>query len=248
MGNLLTDVKNELFHAVERSAGDPPIAIAFSGGIDSTTLAQICKKIGIQITLLTVGFHGSPDIEFSQFIASKLGLPHKIKELNRQDLQKKLKYIYSKMECRNISHLENCIAFLFLGAVAKKVGTRSILSANGCDELFCGYDRFRLVYQLGKVRLRQLMHEKIRNEFHLMNEVDEVTSEFGINIKQPFMSERFISFALQIPIENKIKNCNDLIRKHVLREAALSIGVPQEAAMRPKKALQYGSFIHKYFC
>jgi asparagine synthase (glutamine-hydrolysing) len=52
---------------------------------------------------------------------------------------------------------------------------------------------------------------------------------------------------MQIPIENKIKSCNDLIRKHILRQVALSIGVPLEAAMKPKKALQYGSLIHKNF-
>ena len=38
-----------------------------------------------------------------------------------------------------------------------------------------------------------------------------------------------------------------MIRKHIIRRLALDIGVPQEAAMKPKKALQYGSLIHKYF-
>jgi asparagine synthase (glutamine-hydrolysing) len=38
-----------------------------------------------------------------------------------------------------------------------------------------------------------------------------------------------------------------LIRKHIMRRLALDIGVPQDSAMKPKKALQYGSLIHKYF-
>jgi asparagine synthase (glutamine-hydrolysing) len=37
-----------------------------------------------------------------------------------------------------------------------------------------------------------------------------------------------------------------MIRKHILREVALALGVPEESAMKPKKALQYGSSIHKY--
>ncbi len=244
---LLSDLKNELFHAVTGSLEEAPLAIAFSGGIDSTLLAQICKKIGADVYLLTVGFHGSPDVDFSQFIALKLGLPHKIKELDRQDFKKKQEYMYTKMDCRNISHLENCIAFSYLGSLAKEAGTLSILTANGCDELFCGYDRFRWVYHLGSAQIRRVMYEKIKNELHLMSEVNEVTSEWGVKVKQPFLSERFISFAMRLPIENKIKNCNDLIRKHILREVALSIGVPLEAATRPKKALQYGSLIHKNF-
>jgi len=126
-------------------------------------------------------------------------------------------------------------------------GIESILTANGCDELFCGYDRFRSVYEGGSSQIRKLIREKITSELHLMNEVQMVTSDLGIKIKQPFLSEKFISFAMQIPIENKIKSCNDLIRKHILRQVALSIGVPLEAAMKPKKALQYGSLIHKNF-
>jgi asparagine synthase (glutamine-hydrolysing) len=38
-----------------------------------------------------------------------------------------------------------------------------------------------------------------------------------------------------------------MLRKHIIRRLAIDIGVPQEAAMKPKKALQYGSSIHKYF-
>ena len=61
------------------------------------------------------------------------------------------------------------------------------------------------------------------------------------------MSEKFIEFAKIIPIEEKIKSEEDMIRKHIIRRLALDMGVPQEAAMKPKKALQYGSWIHKYF-
>jgi asparagine synthase (glutamine-hydrolysing) len=248
MKNLLTELKKELFHSVTQSVkGEGPIAIAFSGGIDSTLLAQICKKAGIKVTLLTVGFHGSHDVVFSQVIALKLALPHKIKIMNRQDFKERQTYIDHKLECRIISHLENCIAFLYLAYLAKEAGIESILTANGCDELFCGYDRFRSVCGGDSAQIRKLIREKVTSELHLMNEVQMVTSELGIKIKQPFLSEKFISFAMQIPIENKIKSCNDLIRKHILRQAALSIGVPQEAAIKPKKALQYGSLIHKNF-
>jgi asparagine synthase (glutamine-hydrolysing) len=38
-----------------------------------------------------------------------------------------------------------------------------------------------------------------------------------------------------------------MIRKHILRQSALELGVPEESAMKPKKALQYGSCIDKYF-
>jgi asparagine synthase (glutamine-hydrolysing) len=50
---------------------------------------------------------------------------------------------------------------------------------------------------------------------------------------------------MKIPIEKKILGPSDNIRKHILREIAISLNVPEESAMQPKKALQYGTLIHK---
>jgi asparagine synthase (glutamine-hydrolysing) len=91
------------------------------------------------------------------------------------------------------------------------------------------------------------MDEKIANEFALVEEITAVVSQFDVVVKQPFLSEKFIKFAKLIPIDQKIKGSGDLTRKHVLRQVALSLGVPSESALKPKKALQYGSLIHKYF-
>ena len=91
------------------------------------------------------------------------------------------------------------------------------------------------------------MDERIANERMLIKEIDKITTEFGVLTKQPFLSQKFINFAKGIPIEQKITGTDDFMRKHILRELALSLGVPRESAMKPKKALQYGSLIHKNF-
>jgi asparagine synthase (glutamine-hydrolysing) len=245
---LVADLKNALIHALTETVNEESsLAVAFSGGIDSSLLAQLCNNIGIKVTLLTVGFPGSPDTEFSKVIAPKLALPHKLLELKREDFHYKQRYIQQKIGCENISHIENCLAFYYLGLLARQNGLRLILTANGCDELFCGYDRFRSIYELGNTRITQLINEKIENEITLVKKVESITTEFGVNTKHPFLSEKFRSVAMKISIDNKIKGCDDFIRKHILREVAVMIGVPQEAAGKPKKALQYGSLIHKNF-
>jgi asparagine synthase (glutamine-hydrolysing) len=93
----------------------------------------------------------------------------------------------------------------------------------------------------------KMMGEKITNELELVAEISNISRQFGVEVRQPFLSEKFVRFAKSIPIERKIKGPNDMIRKHALREAAMKIGVPRESAMKPKKALQYGSLIHKHF-
>src|SRR5437660_916069 len=46
-------------------------------------------------------------------------------------------------------------------------------------------------------------------------------------------------------IKNIIHDSDDLLRKHIIRELALKIGVPEISSNKRKKALQYGSLIHK---
>jgi asparagine synthase (glutamine-hydrolysing) len=91
------------------------------------------------------------------------------------------------------------------------------------------------------------MDEKIANELLLIQEIAAVASKFDVIVKQPFLSKQFIDFSKSISIDQKIKGPDDTMRKHVLRQVALLIGVPTESAMKPKKALQYGSLIHKHF-
>ena len=245
---MLSSLEKALFTTVAESADtDSPVAVAFSGGLDSTLLAKICKDLGFEVTLLTIGFSHSHDLEFSKVIASRIGLPQKIYILNEQEFYKVLSHVRQIIDCDNVSHIENCIAYFHIAKLANKSGFQQILTANGCDELFCGYNEYRLVYGRGRSYIAKLMDEKIINELELMNEIETATSGMGINLKKPFLTEKFISFAKNIDIDQKITGSNDFFRKRILRETALSIGVPEESAMKPKKAIQYGTMIHKKF-
>lgn len=246
---LLEDLIKTLFAAVEDAIGNETnIAVAFSGGLDSSLLAKICKDIGADVTLLTVGFSGSLDIPFSKAIANKMNLPHKVLELDTQSFKENADQIFNKIKCKVASHVENCIGFLFIGRFARANGFRTILSGNGCDELFCGYDRFRSVYNRGERELMILTDTKLKNEFELTQEIDRILNELGVNLLHPFLTSKLISFAKSIPIDQKIRGPCDVMRKHILRQVAVSINVPVQAAMQRKKALQYSSLIHKNFC
>ncbi len=245
MENPVTQIREQIIHAIQNTLITKKIAIAFSGGVDSSLLAKICSDIGFDVTLLTIGFEGSHDIEFSKKIAALLGFKHFTYIIPKESFLGVAKETKLKIKTDNLSWNENCIAFHYVSKLAKTHGIKKILTANGIDELFCGYNAYREVIENGKKAVMVLMESKLENEIKMMKAVDDVSSGFGVKILQPLLSEEFIAFAKTIPIEEKIKNKDDLVRKHIIRKLALSVGVPSDSALKRKKALQYGSLIHK---
>lgn len=235
----------ELQIAIKNTISEQKIGIAFSGGVDSTLLAKLCVDLGYDVTLLTIGFKNSHDILFSKKINEIMKLPHKIYEIEENAFNNISSKIRTKINTDNLSWNENCIAFYYVSQLAQTHNISSVITANGIDELFCGYNAYRDAIKDGEKTIHELMDSKLENELKMMNAVNSVSSEFGITLHQPFLSERFIKYAKKIPVENKIKNSEDLVRKHIIRKAALEVKVPEISANQRKKALQYGTQIHK---
>jgi asparagine synthase (glutamine-hydrolysing) len=113
------------------------------------------------------------------------------------------------------------------------------------DELFCGYDVYRRNFTTHEGLMRDLMKTLSEIAKKDKEEMDKLSALFGIKFLCPFLSPSFMEFAMEIPLQLKIKNEDDKMRKHVLREIALEVGVPKISALRPKKAFQYSSGIHR---
>jgi len=247
----LSGLEKELYEVIVQSLEgvkeSKTVGISFSGGVDSSLLAKIAKDLGYDVVLLTMGFVDSHDVEFSKTMAKTLGIRHEIELISENTFSDVTRKISDMINVDNLSWNENCIAFYYVAKLAKKHNISKVITANGIDELFCGYNSYRDFIPEGEDAVIGLMKEKLDNEIRMMYAVNQVTSEFGVQIVQPFLSEKFIEFAKTVPLEHKIKDKDDLMRKHIVRKLALSIGVPEESALKQKKAMQYGSLIHKNF-
>jgi len=111
--------------------------------------------------------------------------------------------------------------------------------------LFCGYNSYREAIEKGEDEVVKMMNDKLKYEKEMMVAINAVTAEFGVTMIQPFLLPNFIEYAKKIPVSEKIHGPDDMKRKHVIRELAMDYGVPEVAAQKQKKALQYGSQIHK---
>ena len=221
------------------------IAVAFSGGVDSSLLAAICSDAGYKITLLTVGFRGSHDVEFASKVSKELNMKCKTLIVDDESFEQISKTVILKVPEDNISWIENCIAFYYVASLAKDLGISKILTANGIDELFCGYDAYRRMEDQSEGAILSAMDAKIKNELNMVQKVSDIVYGMGVKIVQPLLSEKFIAYARDLPLECKIRGPDDMLRKHAIRDLALKIGVPEISAKKRKKALQYGTLIHK---
>tara|TARA_B100001750_G_scaffold209712_1_gene189774 strand:+ start:285 stop:1040 length:756 start_codon:yes stop_codon:yes gene_type:complete len=238
---LLTEIQN----AIKDTVSDNKIGVAFSGGVDSTLIAKILKDIGYNVHLLTIGFHDSHDVNFALEVNQILNYQHNILEIDPIRFKEISSKINQTIKTDNLSWNENSIAFYYVSKLAQEHGLKTVVTANGVDELFCGYNSYREAISIGEKEVIEMMNSKLENEKQMMIAVNNVCSEFGVKIIQPLLSPSFIEFAKKIPISEKIHNSDDLKRKHVIRSLAIDCNVPEISAQKQKKALQYGSQIHK---
>ena len=186
-----------------------------------------------------------PNINFALQVNEVLDYPHNILEIDPTTFTEISSKIYDIIRTDNLSWNENSIAFYYVSKLAQEYGLKTIVTANGIDELFCGYNSYREAISNGEDKVIEMINVKLENEKQMMIAVNNVCSEFGVKIVQPLLSQSFIEFAKKIPISEKIHDSDDLMRKHIIRNLAIDCGVPEISAQKRKKALQYGSQIHK---
>ena len=226
-------------------AGQKNVAVSFSGGIDSSFIAWMAKQTGVHVIGLGVGMKGSHDSIHARHAADALGIELQWKELTPAEIKK----IYEKIP--TILHTHDYLQ-CSIGTVnyaisqfarAQKCGI--LLSGTGADELFCGYGEFEKAR--GNEKMAEEMREKRMHEMEKQNLQRENTigKLFEIEQRNPYMHPAVVQAAISIPSCKNLEGKYGHLRKSVLRETAIQMGLPESIAVRPKKAMQYGSGVEK---
>lgn len=254
---------DDLYSAVEKRVENiSDVGLIFSGGVDSTILAVLLKQIAekrnnekdsvpLIIKLYSVGVENSQDIKFSEEIVEDLNLPLKTIIIDENTVKESMKPVLTAIEDDNVMKLGVGMTIYLAAKAMKEDNVKVALSGQGADELFGGYNRYLNHFEENSLfdayfDLDEEIYHDIANMYHVNLERDDAVSMAnGVELRVPFLDNDIITLALDIPGKYKIRNNDDLLRKHILRDVAKSIGVPDYIADRPKKAAQYGSGVNK---
>ena len=148
LSGLEKELYDQMVSSIESVRESKTMGISFSGGVDSSLLAKITKDLGYDVMLLTMGFEDSHDIEFSKVMAKTLQMRHEIELISEDTFSDVAKKIWEMINVDNLSWNENCIAFYYVSKLAKHYDIKKVITANGIDELFCGYNAYRNAIKL----------------------------------------------------------------------------------------------------
>jgi asparagine synthase (glutamine-hydrolysing) len=223
------------------------VAVAFSGGLDSGLIAFLAKNSGADVHLIHVGLKNQLETEYAKKVAIELGLPIHVYLYDDEDVEKILSRVLWLIE--ESDPVKACIGIPFYWTAEKtaEMGFKVILAGQGADELFGGYRRYVDDYtRYGIEKTREILFSDVLKMYKANFERDYKICNFhNVELRVPFVTYQIADFAINLPVELKIKLPDDGLRKLVLRRAAENLGLPQFIVERPKKAIQYATGISK---
>jgi asparagine synthase (glutamine-hydrolysing) len=143
-----------------RMVSDVPVGVFLSGGVDSSLVSAILQKHYGNIHTFTIGFKEEKYNEavFAKQVANHIGSKHTEEFLSvfkAKEILKNFVDIYDEP----FGDSSGIPTFL-VSQIAKENGVKVVLSADGGDELFCGYERYWWSYNLGN-KFKKLPFKRI---------------------------------------------------------------------------------------
>jgi asparagine synthase (glutamine-hydrolysing) len=231
----------------ERVSNLENVAVAFSGGLDSSVIAALAKTCGTEVHLVSVGLKDQPEITHVKAAAEALKLPLHLQTYRLNDVKRVLPNVLWLIEEPDVVKASIAISFYWGADVASKLGCKVLLAGQGSDELFGGYQRYLRIYsQSGTAAVRDAMYQDVALTYETNLQRDnQVCSFHGVELRLPFLDREVVYFSLSLPISLKIECAEYSLRKKVLRRAAQNFSIPPFIANRPKRAIQYETGVDK---
>jgi asparagine synthase (glutamine-hydrolysing) len=237
-----------LQHSVkQRVSGLKEVAVAFSGGLDSSIIAFLAEHFEVDVHLIFVSLENQPEIEHAKKAAEALNLPLHIRLYSEKAVKEVLPKVLWLIEESSSVKTSIGIPMFWTAEKASEMGLRAMLAGQGADELFGGYKRYLNDYlRYGEEIVQKTVFNDIIDMYEINFERDSKICNFhNVQLRLPFATYQLAKFAASLPLQLKIESPSDMLRKIVLRKVAEDVGLPHFIVNKPKKAIQYATGVNK---
>ncbi|MEM3695985.1 MAG: asparagine synthetase B [Candidatus Bathyarchaeia archaeon] len=231
----------------ERVSGLGEVAVAFSGGLDSSIIALLAKNSGINVKLIHVSLKNQPETQHAEKAAEALELPIYNYLYEEEAVAETLPKVLWLIEEPDPINVSIGIPFCWVAEKAAKMKLKVLLAGQGADELFGGYRRYVNDYKrYGSERVQEIIFNDIVKMYENNLERDfKICNFHNVELRLLFATYSMAKFAMSLSVELKIKLVNEGMRKIVLRRFGAKLGLPRWITERQKKAIQYATGVNK---
>ena len=218
---VLAEIRDRFILSVEEQMlGDVPVGVFLSGGLDSSLVAAVaarwCARRGQTLPTFAVGTE------------------HREHVYTAEEAWEALPSVVRSIESFDPSLVRSAVAnYLLADFTAKSV--KVVLTGEGADELFAGYEYY------GDYSDEGALHEELVRSvesLHSLNlqRCDRVTMAHGLEARVPFLDTHMIELGLALPETAKIAS-EEKPEKYLLR-IAFDGWLPEDLLWRGK--IQFG--------
>jgi asparagine synthase (glutamine-hydrolysing) len=220
--SLLRDTLTEATR--KRLMSDVPYGVLLSGGLDSSIISSIAKrltlKMGVELHSFSVALDATaPDSIAAREVAAFLGTNHHEIFFDVHKGIETLSKIVWHLETYDVTTIRASIPMYYLSKAITDRGIKVVLSGEGSDEIFGGY-----LYFHNAPNDQEFQEETIRRVQRLATadclRADKSTMANGLEARVPFLDKQFLSVAMKMEAKHKRPNRSEgRIEKYILRKA-----------------------------
>lgn len=226
MENLIKDLREKLKRVVKKSNCD---YLLFSGGLDTSILAYLTSEI----TCINVSFKDySKDKDYADLLRKFLNLKVYYLKINESQAISSIPEVIKILETFDPAIPNDIVVYYGLKFIKKK-GGKSVMTGDGADEIFAGYDYMREIKNLD-----YYIKKLVKNMSFSSNKIGKY---LNLEIFQPYLEKEIVDLGISIGKELKIRKENKKIYgKWILRKAFEGL-LPDEIIWQSKRPLEFGS-------
>ncbi len=142
-------IENTLIKSVEeRLHSDVEIGSLLSGGIDSSLISTIYARVtGKKIQTFSIGYEGYEkycELPYALKVANHINSDHTAVKFTKKDFLDNFEKVLESLEEPHADHASSPL--FHLSSIIKSHGIKTVMSGEGSDELFLGYNNYQKFY------------------------------------------------------------------------------------------------------